>query len=58
MSIELICKTCGNNRFEFPDDDHEPVRCQFCGDSIGTLAEVQEKVAEEVPQASRRRLTA
>ena len=52
MSIELNCRTCGNNRFEFPESDHEQVLCQFCGDSVGTYAQVKARIAEEVTKRS------
>ena len=48
MAIELVCPTCGNNRFDYPDRDSGPVLCQFCGENIGTLGEVKAKIAEEV----------
>ena len=46
--IELNCPTCGNNRFNYPDQDEEPVCCQFCGDSIGTYAELKQQVEQQV----------
>ena len=51
---ELNCGTCGNNRFIFPDDPNGPVVCQFCGDSVGTYAEVAEKISEDVFPSKRR----
>ena len=48
MAFELVCATCGNNRFDYPDRDSGPVLCQFCGDSIGTLGEVKAKIEEDV----------
>jgi ribosomal protein S27E len=48
MALELNCQTCGNNRFQFPEADEDPVRCQFCGDTIGTLAAVKQRVIDEV----------
>lgn len=50
MRIELNCPTCGNNRFDYPAEDDQPVCCQFCGDSIGTYAELKDRVADEVAQ--------
>ena len=44
----LSCPRCGNNRLEFPDRDEEAVRCQSCGESLGTLAELKQRVGEEV----------
>lgn len=56
MTIELSCPTCGNNRFAFPKKDSEAVRCQVCGDSLGTLGEVKQRVADEVTKPRRGRL--
>jgi ribosomal protein S27E len=53
MRIELNCPTCANNRFDFPQKDSDPVLCQFCGDSIGTLAEVKQKVADQAINRAR-----
>jgi hypothetical protein len=46
--IELVCESCGNNRFRFPADDHDPVTCEFCYDSLGTLGEVKARVADTI----------
>ena len=50
MRIELNCIKCGGNRFTLDQahSDSSNVRCQDCGHEIGTLAELKERVAEEV----------
>jgi ribosomal protein S27E len=55
LVIELNCNTCGNNRFNFPEKDSEPVTCQFCGESLGTQAEVKQKMADAVGRRSEQR---
>jgi ribosomal protein S27E len=55
MKIELSCPGCGNNRLEFPLRDEEPVRCEMCGGSLGTLAAVKRQVAEEVSSRQSKR---
>jgi ribosomal protein S27E len=55
MVIELNCPKCGNNRFTFPSKDHEPVSCDFCGEAIGTYAEVKDRIAAEVVRSKKRR---
>jgi ribosomal protein S27E len=48
MIIELNCAACGNNRFDYPEQDEDQVLCQSCGESLGTFAAVKERTAEEV----------
>ncbi|HWH17379.1 MAG TPA: hypothetical protein VNT77_03450 [Allosphingosinicella sp.] len=50
MRIEINCAACGNNRFSFRGDlnDDSVIACQDCGHVIGTVAELKERVAEEV----------
>jgi uncharacterized Zn finger protein len=50
MRIELNCAVCGGNRFllEAATSDSSPVDCAECGHEIGTLAQLKERVAEEV----------
>ena len=50
MRIELSCAACGENRFNLREDhaDDALVCCATCGHEIGTLAELKERVAEEV----------
>jgi hypothetical protein len=54
MTVELNCPTCGNNRFNFPEEDEAPVLCQFCGDSLGTFAELKRVVSDEVARRARK----
>ena len=54
MTIDLNCPTCGNNRFGFPKKDEEAVRCQVCGDSLGTLGQVKKRVADQVTRGPRK----
>ena len=51
----LSCPRCGNNRLEFPDGDAEAVRCQSCGESLGTLAELKKRVGDEVTNRRKKR---
>ena len=56
MRIDLACAECGNNHFTL-DEAHSDlciVRCRDCGHRIGTLAELKERVAEEVFRRSTR----
>lgn len=54
MAIDLSCPSCGNNRLEFPKRDQEAVRCQMCGESVGTLAALKQRVADEVTSRPRK----
>jgi len=54
MTIALNCPTCGNNLFGFPKRDEEAVRCQVCGASLGTLAEVKQRVSDAVTNRPRK----
>lgn len=50
MRIDLDCPKCGKNRFDFPADgnDDAMITCVECGEQIGTLGELKQKVASEV----------
>lgn len=50
MKIELNCSKCGSNRFSFPDTltDKSIVTCADCGHRIGTLAELKDRVGDQV----------
>jgi predicted nucleic acid-binding Zn ribbon protein len=50
MRIELNCSECGQNRFSIVRamDDDEVVYCSDCGHEIGTMAQLKERIADEV----------
>jgi uncharacterized Zn finger protein len=50
MRIELTCAKCGRNSFDLGHgaEDDSVIRCNFCGHVIGTMAELKERVADEV----------
>lgn len=50
MRIELNCAVCGENRFSLDGEveDETIIRCNECGHEIGTMADLKEKVADEV----------
>jgi DNA-directed RNA polymerase subunit RPC12/RpoP len=60
MRIELNCAKCGENRFDLLEDhaDDAQVYCAACGHKIGTLAELKERVADEVLRRSAKRQAA
>ena len=55
MKIELNCAVCGENKFDLREDhaNDAHVYCAVCGHEIGTLAELKERVADEVLRRSR-----
>jgi hypothetical protein len=50
MRIDLACSKCGKNRFALDGEiaDGTQVHCETCGQPIGTMAELKERVAEAV----------
>lgn len=48
LGIELNCPHCGDNRFNFPAALEDLVRCESCEGVLGTYAEVQARVADEL----------
>jgi len=54
MRIELNCADCGDNRFTIIHgmDDSAEVLCSECGKPLGTMAELKERVAQEVMRRS------
>jgi uncharacterized Zn finger protein len=50
MRIELNCAKCGDNSFKIIEgtDDAAVVRCAECDHVIGTMAELKQRIAEEV----------
>ncbi len=41
----LVCAKCGSNRFKFPKSADDAVKCEDCGEQVGTLADLQAKAA-------------
>ena len=54
MRIELNCAKCGGNRFVYPVKltDDSVIVCGDCGHEIGTVAELQQKVIDELSRRS------
>ena len=50
MRIELNCAVCGKNSFNLGHGaaDDSAICCKSCGHEIGTMAELKQRVAEEV----------
>jgi len=50
MRVDLSCAVCGNNRFSLSeaDKDTSMVWCEDCGHKMGTLAELKQRMADEV----------
>ena len=50
MRIEMACAECGKNRFNLPDanKDSSPIVCEDCGHIVGTLADLKQKVVDEI----------
>ena len=50
MRIELNCAKCGDNSFKILEGmgDDAVIRCADCNHIIGTMAELKERVANEV----------
>ena len=57
MRIELNCAVCGKNSFNLGRgaEDDSAICCDFCGHEIGTMAELKERVAEEVLKRAAKR---
>jgi hypothetical protein len=56
MRIELNCAVCDDNHFDLHEEhaDDAYVGCAACGHQIGTLAQLKQRVAEEVLRAARK----
>jgi uncharacterized Zn finger protein len=54
MRIDLNCAECGQNRFTIIKgmDDDAVVHCTDCGRTVGTMAELKERIATEVLKRS------
>ena len=50
MRIELSCAECGAKRFNYPYElkDDAVITCADCGREIGTVAELQRKLMEQL----------
>jgi DNA-directed RNA polymerase subunit RPC12/RpoP len=50
MRIDLNCAKCGENRFNLSEgiEGDAMVWCRACGHEIGTLAQLKERVADQV----------
>jgi hypothetical protein len=50
MRIELSCADCGGNRFDYPLQltDDAVITCTDCGHEIGTVADLQQMVIEQL----------
>ena len=57
MKIELNCAQCGSNRFIYPlkFTDTSVIICADCGHEVGTVAELQQKVMDELERHSAKR---
>lgn len=55
MRIELNCAKCGDNSFKILEGmgNDAVVRCADCNHVIGTMAELKERVANEVIRRSK-----
>jgi hypothetical protein len=55
VRIDIVCASCGSNRFSIDRAaaDDTRIRCDDCTHEIGTLAELKERVAEEVLRRAR-----
>ena len=56
----LVCAKCGSNRLKFPKSAADAVKCDDCGHTVASLAELQEKIVNgddsaETPAQRRRR---
>ena len=50
MRIDLKCAVCGGNNFKLDGqlDENAQIKCEDCGHEIGSLAELKERLADEV----------
>ena len=50
MRVELACSKCGGNRFKYPLalENDAVITCEDCGHRVGTVAEVQHKLIEQL----------
>lgn len=54
---DLVCATCGSNRFKFPRSADDAVSCEDCGTPVALLGELQDKIANggKSPETRRQR---
>lgn len=55
VSVELHCEACGSANYGFPegDGDESPIRCNDCGASLGSVAELKAALfAEALAQSA------
>ena len=52
MRIDLTCAECGGNRFDYPLvlEDEASITCADCGHTIGTVADLQQKVLDALAE--------
>jgi DNA-directed RNA polymerase subunit RPC12/RpoP len=57
VRIELACAECGKNSFNLGHgvEDDSRIRCEFCGHEIGTMAELKQRIADEVLKRAAKR---
>ena len=57
MKIELTCAKCGSNHFDYPLKfaSTSVITCADCGHEVGTVAELQKKVMDELASHSAKR---
>jgi len=50
MTPELNCSKCGGNRFRYPRSIHDetPIICEDCGHSVGSFAELKQRMSAAV----------
>ena len=48
MQLDLVCRECGGNRFDYPFtlNANSVIKCADCGHKVGTVADMQQKVAD------------
>lgn len=54
MRVNISCAECGGNRFDYPLvlNDDSMIRCIDCDHEIGTVAQLQDKVVEQLTKGS------
>lgn len=54
MTPKLACRNCGSDRFAYPFKvtDYSAIKCEDCGATVGTFAELRDQVATQIAQTS------